>query len=84
PGCNTTGSNADYHLASLAAFVITGYHIQSSNNTQDSWLPGSTWASTAPCRGNNTCITGFFTTATTSGDPGGGLNTGVTVIKMTG
>lgn len=81
--CSTSGSNADYHLASLAAFVITGYKFP-GNTHNGSWLPGSTWASDPPCSGSNSCITGFFTTATTSGDLGGSLDTGVEVIKMTG
>ncbi len=84
--CSTNGSNSAYHLASLAAFVVTTYHLQSSNETQLSWLPGSPYAATAPCSGSTTCIGGFFVRVVTTGpiQPGGSGNYGVSSVALSG
>ncbi|HEX6685087.1 MAG TPA: Tad domain-containing protein [Candidatus Limnocylindrales bacterium] len=53
-GQRNTGSNAEYHLFKLGAFVVTGFY-----------LPGLRAASNVypwfdPCHGNDTCIYGYF------------------------
>jgi hypothetical protein len=94
-----SGSNAAYHLQTLAAFVITGYHMGSSLD-RPSWLTDSAFydtkydyingkpkdkVTTAVCGSPLVCISGFFTTADTTGGPiVPGLGTGVTAIKLTG
>jgi hypothetical protein len=73
-----------YHLATLAAFVITGYGGSSfSGQDVKSWLTNKT------CKdylGTNQtgCVMGYFVKATTGGTIGSGPGTGVTVVQLTG
>lgn len=48
-----SGSNAQYHILGLAAFVITGYHLPSASAA--SWLTG-----TQPCTGSDRCVSGYY------------------------
>lgn len=87
------GSSGSYHLNSLAAFVITAYVVQNGGHQVEySRVPGSPYVasnyrgSTKLC-GGNTCLIGYFVTATDPSAPpsGGGLNGGVMVPpKLTG
>ena len=72
------GANATYTLKGFAAFVITGYKLPSMSATD--WVTGK-----APCNGGSSCISGFFTheLVDTAGSLGG-VNLGVTMIKLTG
>ena len=72
------GANATYTLKGFAAFVITGYKLPSMTATD--WVTGKD-----PCGGGSSCISGFFTQelVDTAGSLGG-VNLGVTMIKLTG
>lgn len=76
------GANGQYTLHEPAAFVVTGYYLggQVKNKV---WLPGSPLSGVYPCSGSDRCLSGYFTTATTSGSPGDGDGSGVTVIRLT-
>lgn len=73
-----------YHLATLAAFVVTGYHGNAFPHDQNSWLTGRNYCVSA--HGTDPpCLMGYFVKATTSGgDIGTGPDTGVTVVKLSG
>jgi Flp pilus assembly protein TadG len=76
-----TGSNVTYHLAGVAAFVVTGYYLPGPNGkTADSWLTGN-----SPCNGTDRCVYGFFTQALLdSGTVSSGPNLGATIIRTIG
>lgn len=68
------GSNAEYKMAGFAAFFLSGWRFPSS--TGDSYATGS-----PPCSPPDTCISGWFTSATLAeggevdlGAGGGGIN----------
>ena len=60
PGC--TSGYAQYHLKTMAAFVVTGYQFPSAK--QKSWLTGKSCAT----KGSDNCISGYFVNAAISGD----------------
>jgi hypothetical protein len=71
-----TGSNAWYHIYAYAAFTITGYSFGGQYKT-----------SPAPCKGNDSCIAGYFTVLV---DPsqafttdGSAVDLGARVITLT-
>lgn len=71
-----TGSGGVYTLWSMAAFVVTGFYWPSWS--APSWLTGHN-----PCRGNERCISGYFTTGVTSGGSiGTGNGAGATVVQL--
>jgi Flp pilus assembly protein TadG len=77
------GTNGTYTLSTIAAFVVTGYYL-GGQNKQKSWLPGSPIYNQYPCSGNDRCVSGYFTQATTTGQIGSGNNAGVSVVQLTG
>jgi hypothetical protein len=74
-----TGANLEYHLASVEAFVLTGYHLPGLD--EGSNLPGST---ITECTGEDFCIYGYFTTDVSSGPIGPLPGFGVAVLKTIG
>lgn len=76
------GANGQYDLHQPSAFVITGYYL-GGQVKKPSWLPGPLYNS-FPCTGSARCISGYFTTAVTSGTPGSGPGSGVTAVRLTG
>jgi len=50
------GSKVEYHVAGLAAFVVTGYHLPGLSEK-------SNLTNKAPCKGDDKCIYGYFTNA---------------------
>lgn len=72
-----------YHLASLAAFVITGYEGSAFPHPRASWLTGRNWC-VSPTGQDKPCLLGYFVKATTTGEIGSGPPTGVTVVKLSG
>lgn len=85
------GANGQYTLHEPVAFVVTGYYLGPVK--KEVWLPGSPYFGEFPCgpkspgevsAGRDRCLSGYFTTATTSGDPGSGPGSGATVIRLTG
>lgn len=77
------GANGQYTLHEPAAFVITGYYLGGPVK-KAVWLPGSSLLGAYPCGGSDRCISGYFTTAPTSGDPGSSPGSGVTAARLTG
>lgn len=77
------GKNGQYTLHQPAGFVITGYFL-GGQVKKPSWLPGSPIYDQYPCGGSDRCISGYFTTAVTSGTIGSGTGTGVSVVQLTG
>ena len=75
------GTKSDYHIAGLAPFVVTGYHLPGL--TAESILTGND-----PCTGDEKCIYGYFTQALLPatggeiGEPGSGF--GATIITLIG
>jgi hypothetical protein len=55
-GVQGTGSNTSYHLAGVAAFVVTGYHLPGLDEK-------STLTNKHLCKGDEKCIYGYFTKA---------------------
>lgn len=77
------GNNGQYTLHEPAAFVVTGYYL-GGQVKKTVWLPGSSLYGNYPCGGSDRCLSGYFTTATTSGDPGSSPGSGVTAARLTG
>ena len=77
------GNNGQYTLHEPAAFVVTGYYL-GGQVKKTVWLPGSPLYGQYPCGGSDRCLSGYFTTATTSGDPGSSPGSGVTAARLTG
>lgn len=74
-----TGSNGQYHIAGFAAFFLTGYYIEGQYKTLD-LVTGQ-----YPCRGNDSCIAGWFTTdLVPNATPGTGTSYGAQVVGLTG
>ncbi len=76
-----TGSNAAYHVAGLAAFVLNGY--QNLPGVHPDVVPTGMAGS---CTGNVPCLFGQFTQALVplTDSIGGGTDFGATAIKLTG
>jgi hypothetical protein len=80
-GVNGSGGNGTYHLAGLAAFVVTGGYLNGSSG----WKKSSLITGTDYCKGSQRCLYGFFTGALLP--PGtvlGGTNFGVSVVTLIG
>lgn len=77
------GANGQYTLHEPAAFVVTGYSL-GGRIKKPSWLPDSPIFDSFPCVGSDRCISGYFTTAVTSGTPGSGPGSGVSAVRLTG
>ena len=71
-----TGNGATYHVAGFGAFHLTGF------NFGGQFKGPST--STAPCKGEDRCIAGYFTTATVGTGEFGGEDRGVILVKLIG
>lgn len=71
------GTNGEYQLAGYAAFYLTGYHFPGV--TAESLVTGS-----APCSGQQKCISGFFTQALapSGGVIGDGPSMGATIVGL--
>jgi hypothetical protein len=74
------GANTEYLLESMAAFVLTGYHLPGLPPTPSN-LPDST---ITECTGPDHCIYGYFTTDVSSGPIGPLPGFGVAVLKTIG
>ena len=73
-----SGANGGYHIAGYSPFYITGFNWAGQYKV-DSYYDGD-----APCKGDERCLEGYFTTGTaTDGDLGGEYR-GVLVVKLTG
>ncbi len=70
------GSNGTYQIAGFGALYVTGYNFGGQYKTPD--------ASTAPCSGEQRCISGYFTTDVIYDGPLGGEYHGVVVVKLIG
>jgi hypothetical protein len=66
------GSNGSYHIKGFALFHITGYHF------------GGQFTVNAPCRGDQRCISGYFTTGIIYDGKSGGDNNGFVIVELTG
>jgi Flp pilus assembly protein TadG len=76
------GSNAQYHIVGVAAFVPTGYFFGSGNGKhKESWLTDD-----EPCSGEERCIYGYFVDVLGPGNIGSGdlANFGATVVSLVG
>jgi len=70
------GSGGRYHLAGFGLFHVTGYNFGGQYKAPS--------AASAPCSGDERCISGYFTTgAVYEGEPGG-QNWGFVIVKLTG
>jgi hypothetical protein len=80
-GIQDQGSNATYHLAGFAAFVITGYDL--SGTAEPSWLTGRD-----RCGGSGSlrCVYGYFSRALVAdvGAMTDGPDLGVAVVNVVG
>ncbi len=65
------GSGGDYHIAGFALFVITGYNF------------GGQFRFNAPCRGDERCVSGYFTSGVVHDGEVGGDNRGIVIVKLT-
>lgn len=72
-----TGTNGEYHIWSYVGFVLTGWRFPGT--TQPS---AYSTASPNPCNPSQTCLTGFFVEAVTSGPVGSGPDQGVRVVQL--
>ena len=70
------GANGEYHIAGVGAFHVTGYNFGGQYKTPTS--------STAPCSGDDRCMSGYFTTDVIYEGPLGGENRGLVVVKLIG
>lgn len=70
------GAGGRYHLAGFGLFHVTGYNFGGQYKAPS--------AGTAPCSGDERCISGYFTTGTVfEGEPGG-QDWGFVIVKLTG
>jgi Putative Flp pilus-assembly TadE/G-like len=80
-GQQGTGSNAEYHLYKMAAFVVTGYSVgklKAASNVHPTF---------DPCGGDDKCVYGYFVDVEfIDGDvgPDPGTNLGLMTIKTIG
>jgi len=72
------GSDAEYHIKGYAAFFLTGIATGGQYDAK------SLVTNKAPCKGEDRCISGYFTTGTLStGVTGGGADMGTSSIRFT-
>ncbi|HET6213928.1 MAG TPA: pilus assembly protein TadG-related protein [Micromonosporaceae bacterium] len=78
-GVKGTGAGTTYHLAGMAAFVLTGYHLPSLK--EKSWLTGRHY-----CAGEQWCVYGYFTHALIPAGSGelGGPELGASIVTAIG
>jgi hypothetical protein len=71
------GNNGQYKLAGYAAFFLTGYNFPGVSH--DSLVTGAT-----PCKGDDKCISGFFTQGLVpqGGSVGNGPSMGATIVGL--
>jgi hypothetical protein len=73
-----TGTNTEYHIAGLAAFVVTGYHLPGVS--VESWLTGTKY-----CKGSDKCVYGYFTQALIPATGSiGGPDLGASIVTLIG
>ncbi len=70
------GANGEYHIAGVGAFFVTGYNFGGQSKTPS--------AASAPCSGDDRCMSGFFTTDIDYTGTLGGVNRGLIIVKLTG
>ena len=77
-GTQGTGTNTTYHIAGMAAFVLTGYALPGFK--RPSWLSGGHL-----CKGPEHCLYGYFTQdlMPVTG-PVGGPDLGATIVSLVG
>lgn len=77
-GTQGTGANTTYHIAGMAAFVLTGYALPGFR--KPSWVSGGHF-----CKGPEHCIYGFFTQdlMPVTG-PTGGPDLGARIVSLVG
>lgn len=74
-----TGSNTEYHIAGMAAFVLTGFSLPSIGR-EKSWLSDAHL-----CKGSDKCIYGYFTQALVPvTGPIGGPDLGARIVTLIG
>ena len=66
------GAGGTYHIQGFALFHITGYHF------------GGQYSVNAPCRGDQRCVGGYFTTGVIYEGKSGGDNNGIVVVELIG
>lgn len=71
-----TGSSGTYKISGVGAFKVTGYNFGGQYRVPD--------ALSAPCSGDERCISGFFTEDVIHNGPIGGQDRGLVVIKLAG
>ena len=78
-GVRASGTNAVYHLAGFASFVLTGYG--QSGFSAASWLTGR-----QACTGSLRCLSGYFTRGLvpTTGAEIGGPDLGTSIVNLVG
>lgn len=65
------GSGGHYHLYGFSFFQITGYNF------------GGQFKLNPPCSGDDRCLSGYFTTGVIfDGEAGGGVDMGLTVVRL--
>lgn len=72
------GANGGYHIAGYSPFHITGF------NWAGQYKADSLYDGAVPCKGDERCLEGYFTTATASDGDLGGEYRGVLLVKLTG
>ncbi len=70
------GQNGEYQVAGFGALHVTGYNFGGQYKEPS---PQS-----APCQGDDRCISGYLTTGTLTWGDLGGVDRGVVVVKLTG
>jgi len=70
------GDGGRYHLAGFGLFHITGYNFGGQYKAPD--------LQTAPCSGDERCISGYFTSGVVFDGETGGENWGFVIVKLTG
>ena len=70
------GAGGEYHVAGIGGIYITGYNFGGQYKYPS--------AASAPCQGDDRCVSGYLTTVLDSGGPIGGNDRGALVVKLTG
>lgn len=70
------GANGRYHVAGVGAFHVTGYNFGGQFRAPSTAL--------APCRGDERCISGYFSTAVIDEGDLGGEDRGVVIVRLIG
>jgi Flp pilus assembly protein TadG len=68
------GANGRYHIAGFGMFHVTGYNFGGGYKAPD--------ALSAPCSGDERCISGYFTRGTVFEGEIGGPDHGVVIVKL--